>query len=76
VNFVLKKVPRDKKEWIGIRIASPKRIRRWGRRRSPLEIGEVTNGKTLNYKTLKPETGGLFANGFWSSKRFSVRLKA
>jgi DNA-directed RNA polymerase subunit beta' len=24
------------------------------------EIGEVTNGKTLNYKTLKPETGGLF----------------
>jgi DNA-directed RNA polymerase subunit beta' len=56
---LLKKVPRDKKEWIGIRIASPKRIRRWGAR-SPLEIGEVTNGKTLNYKTLKPETGGLF----------------
>jgi len=61
VNDLLKNVPRDKKEWIGIRIASPKRIRRWGRRKSPLgEIGEVTNGKTLNYKTLKPETGGLF----------------
>ena len=61
MNFVLKKIPRDKKQFIGIRIASPKRIRRWGRRRSPLgEIGQVTNGKTLNYKTLKPETGGLF----------------
>ena len=62
MDLLLKRVPRDKKEYIGIRIASPECIRRWGRRKSPLGevIGEVTNGKTLNYKTLKPETGGLF----------------
>jgi hypothetical protein len=35
VNFVLKKVPRDKKEWIGIRIAS-QAYTTLGRRRSPL----------------------------------------
>jgi DNA-directed RNA polymerase beta' subunit len=62
MDLLLKKVPRDKKEYIGIRIASPECIRRWGRRKSPLGeiIGEVTNAGTLNYKTLKPEAGGLF----------------
>lgn len=53
---------RDQLKRLSIRIASPKIIRKWGRRRSPLgeTIGQVLNGKTLNYKTLKPETGGLF----------------
>jgi hypothetical protein len=69
VNFVLKKVPRDKKEWIGIRIASPSV---YDVSRHLWEIGEVTNGKTLNYKTLKPETA-VYLPTIWSSKRFSVR---
>ena len=34
-------------------IASPEKIRSWSK-------GEVTRSETLNYKTLKPERGGLF----------------
>ncbi len=36
-----------------IGIASPERIREWS-------YGEVTKPETINYKTLKPETSGLF----------------
>ena len=36
-----------------IGIASPERIRKWSK-------GEVKNSETINYKTLKPEEGGLF----------------
>lgn len=36
-----------------IGIASPERIRSWSH-------GEVTKSETINYKTLKPEPGGLF----------------
>ena len=36
-----------------IGIASPERIRSWS-------YGEVTKSETINYKTLKPEPGGLF----------------
>lgn len=36
-----------------IGIASPERIRKWSH-------GEVTKSETINYKSLKPETGGLF----------------
>nr|YP_009538397.1 beta' subunit of RNA polymerase [Capsosiphon fulvescens]AWX64086.1 beta' subunit of RNA polymerase [Capsosiphon fulvescens]AYV90003.1 beta' subunit of RNA polymerase [Capsosiphon fulvescens] len=60
-NDQLEKDPINKKSYIGIRIASPQRIKRWARRRlNGEEIGNVTNGQTLNYKTLKPEVGGLF----------------
>ena len=38
---------------IKIGLASPERIREWSR-------GEVTKPKTINYRTLKPETDGLF----------------
>ena len=47
---------------ISIGLASPVRIRKWTERILPngKKIGEVLNSKTLNYKTLKPEIGGLF----------------
>ena len=38
---------------IKIGLASPERIREWSR-------GEVTKPETINYRTLKPETDGLF----------------
>jgi DNA-directed RNA polymerase subunit beta' len=36
-----------------IGIASPEQIRSWSH-------GEITKSETINYKTLKPERGGLF----------------
>ena len=38
---------------VTIRIASPEEIRKWSR-------GEVKNPETINYRTFKPERGGLF----------------
>ena len=38
---------------VSIRIASPEMIRSWSR-------GEVKNPETINYRTFKPEKGGLF----------------
>ena len=38
---------------VTIRIASPETIRQWSR-------GEVKNPETINYRTFKPEKGGLF----------------
>lgn len=40
-------------EALKIGIASPDRVRQWSH-------GEVTKSETINYKTLKPEKGGLF----------------
>ena len=37
-----------------IRLASPEEVRQWS-------YGEVLNHETINYRTLKPEKGGLFA---------------
>ncbi len=39
---------------ISLRVASPETIRRWSH-------GEVTKPETINYRTQKPEKGGLFA---------------
>ena len=51
-----------KVESINIGLASPIRIRKGAERMLPngKKIGQVTNSQTVNYKTLKPETGGLF----------------
>jgi DNA-directed RNA polymerase beta' subunit len=51
-----------KVESINIGLASPIRIRKWAERVLPngKKVGQVTNSQTVNYKTLKPETGGLF----------------
>ena len=42
---------------IKIGIASPEKIRSWS-------YGEVEKPETINYRTLKPERGGLFWHGF------------
>ena len=49
-------------DYIKIKIASPDRIRSWGQRKLPngSVVGEVTKPETINYRTLKPEMGGLF----------------
>ncbi len=51
-----------KVESINIGLASPIRIRKWAERMLPngQKVGEVATSQTLNYKTLKPEPGGLF----------------
>jgi DNA-directed RNA polymerase subunit beta' len=45
-----------------IGLASPKEIRSWAERFLPNGevVGEVTSWETVNYKTLKPESNGLF----------------
>ena len=40
-------------DWAGISLASPESIRSWS-------FGEVKNPETINYRTFKPEKGGLF----------------
>ncbi len=43
---------------IKISLASPERIKEWATRHGML--GEVKKPETINYRTLKPETDGLF----------------
>src|SRR3990172_7615278 len=40
-------------DYVGITVASPDAIRSWSK-------GEVKNPETINYRTFKPEKGGLF----------------
>jgi DNA-directed RNA polymerase subunit beta' len=40
-------------DWASITVASPENIRSWS-------FGEVKNPETINYRTFKPEKGGLF----------------
>src|SRR5688500_19667199 len=40
-------------EYVAISVASPESIRSWSK-------GEVKNPETINYRTFKPEKGGLF----------------
>ena len=49
-------------DYVKINLASPARIRGWGERLLPTgeRVGEVTKPETINYRTLKPEMGGLF----------------
>ena len=45
---------------VAIAVASPDSIRSWSK-------GEVKNPETINYRTFKPEKGGLFLRAdFWS----------
>jgi DNA-directed RNA polymerase subunit beta' len=43
----------NKVEYVAISVASPEAIRAWSK-------GEVKNPETINYRTFKPEKGGLF----------------
>nr|AIT94183.1 beta' subunit of RNA polymerase [Marsupiomonas sp. NIES 1824] len=47
---------------ITIGLASPTQIRRWAQRKLPngRVVGQVISPQTVNYKTLRPEPGGLF----------------
>ena len=49
-------------ESLQIGLASPDCIRKWSERLLPNGkiVGQVTSSQTVNYKTLKPEKGGLF----------------
>ncbi len=47
---------------VGITLASPDAIRSWSR-------GEVKNPETINYRTLKPEKGGLFCERIFGPTR-------
>lgn len=49
-------------DYLKLNIASAEKMKKWALRRLPngLIIGEVTRPDTLNYRTLKPENGGLF----------------
>jgi DNA-directed RNA polymerase subunit beta' len=49
-------------DYVKINLASPSRIRSWGERTLPNGeiVGEVLKPETINYRTLKPEMGGLF----------------
>nr|WAM64016.1 RNA polymerase beta' subunit [Ishige okamurae] len=49
-------------EYVKINLASPEQIRGWGEKYLPTGevVGEVTESETINYRTYKPEKGGLF----------------
>lgn len=49
-------------ESIKIGLASPNHIKQWVERTLPngKTVGQITSSQTVNYKTLKPEKGGLF----------------
>lgn len=49
-------------ESLGVGLASPEQIRQWAERVLPngKVVGQVMNAQTVNYKTLRPERGGLF----------------
>merc|ERR1712172_123070 len=49
-------------DFIKIKLVSPDRILQWSERKLPSGelIGEVKSPETINYRTFKPEIGGLF----------------
>ena len=47
---------------VGITVASPDTIRSWSK-------GEVKNPETINYRTFKPEKGGLFCERIFGPTR-------
>src|ERR1700678_272051 len=49
-------------DYIGITLASPDAIRSWSK-------GEVKNPETINYRTFKPEKGGLFCERIFGPTR-------
>jgi len=63
---VLTRVSPKKIKSIVIKLADPETIMSWsyaemkGRERGEYGLGEVIKGETINYRTLKPEPGGLF----------------
>jgi len=54
--------PVESKQGVSITVASPDEIRKWSR-------GEVKNPETINYRTFKPEKGGLFCERIFGPTR-------
>ena len=52
----------DQVDHVGITVASPDTIRSWSK-------GEVKNPETINYRTFKPEKGGLFCERIFGPAR-------
>ena len=83
INFLINKYEYEflKFQSIRISLASPKKIKKWTKTNSnniinnfTLSKSKVLNPKTFNYKTLKPEKGGLFCETiFGSLKNLSSR---
>ena len=48
-------------EYVAISVASPEAIRSWSK-------GEVKNPETINYRTFKPEKGGLVLRTHFRSR--------
>lgn len=61
-NKVLEFSTAKKFDSVGITLASPETIRSWSR-------GEVKNPETINYRTYKPERGGLFCERIFGPTR-------
>jgi len=56
-------------EYVQLQLASPKEIQRWSQRTLPTGevVGEITKADTINYRTFKPERGGLFCERIFGS---------
>jgi DNA-directed RNA polymerase subunit beta' len=76
INFLINKYEYEflKFQSIRISLASPKKIKQWTKTNSnniinkfDLNQSRVLNPKTFNYKTLKPEKGGLFCENIFGS---------
>ncbi len=73
--FMNKKIAKAdilKFESIRISLASPEHIRQWAagklhKNSRNAKLSQVLNAKTLNYKTFKPEKGGLFCEQIFGS---------
>ena len=53
---------------VAITVADPDTIRSWSH-------GEVVNPETINYRTFKPEKGGLFCERIFGPTRDIMRLR-
>src|SRR6056300_1370065 len=56
-------------EYVQLQLASPTEIKRWSQRLLPTGemVGEVSKADTINYRTFKPERGGLFCERIFGS---------
>lgn len=64
-------------DYVQINLASPLRIKNWTEKVLPSgeRVGEITNPDTINYRTLLPETGGLFCEkNFCAHRKLQMHL--
>jgi len=56
-------------EYVQLQLASPSEIKRWSQRVLPTGevVGEISKADTINYRTFKPERGGLFCERIFGS---------